>query len=150
MKSIFSILFIVAMMSYTAVAQGAGGISKGSKYVNYKFPDGITTSKTVLFPTSSATTATFVSDSVNVNVKEVYNYVELPAQAATRRVKLSNQTYLSGGEQLVIQGASTNTTPRNLIIQYSGGGPDTLQVTNRTNRIQYYFTGTKWVPVSKY
>lgn len=144
MKNFIILISIITIAFTTAAAQGAGGITKNGKYVNYKFPDAITSSKTVLFPTATATApSAWVSDSLNVNVGEFYSYVALPTIGATRRVKLSTQSYLTGGATLVVEAATSDTTTRSLIIVQPTVS-DTLFL-NKRSVLQLYYTGTKWV-----
>lgn len=146
MKKLFAFVAIIATTVFTVNAQGAGGITKNGKFVNYKFPDAITASKTVLFPTATATApSAWVSDSLNVSCGEFYNYVALPALSATRRVKLSTQSYLTGGANLVLDATSIDTTTQSLIIVQPSGS-DTVGVSSAKTLLLYY-TGSKWVRV---
>lgn len=132
------------LLSANAVQAQAGGIAKGSKYVNWKFPDSITVSKTVTFPTAATLAPTWASDSVNVKSGEFYTYVSLDTLKGTRRVKLSAQSYLTGGAQLVVEAVSDTATRSFILMQAAGN--DTLSVTGR-KRLQLYYTGSKFVPV---
>lgn len=146
MKRIITVLAIVMVIALQANAQ-AGGISKGEKYVNYKFPDSIAASKTVLFPTSTGIAPTWASDSVVVKVKEFYTYISLDTLRGTRRVKLSAQSYVTGGAQVVIE-AVRDTTTRSLIVQHAAGN-DTISVATK-KRAAWFYTGSKFVPYGVY
>ncbi|MCS6935928.1 MAG: hypothetical protein NZM35_12390 [Chitinophagales bacterium] len=140
------IITVMTVISYNCQGQ-AGGISKAGKFVNYKFPDSIAGSKTVLFPTGVSKTAGWASDSTNLKVGEFYNYVLLDTLKGTRRVKLSTQSYVTTGAQLVLE-AVRDTATRNLVV-VQGSGNDTLSITGR-KRMQLFYTGSKWVPVGSW
>lgn len=148
MKRIITVLAIIALCELAANAQ-AGGISKGEKYVNYKFPDSIANSKTVLFPTATGIAPTWASDSVVVKAGEFYTYVSLDTLRGTRRVKLSAQSYVTGGAQVVIEAVRDTASTRSLIVQHSAGN-DTISVNTKRKRAAWYYTGSKFVPFGVY
>lgn len=142
-KIIFAVATMLLVATTSTVNAQAGGITKSGKYVNYKFPDSITVSKTVLFPTATTLSPSYTSDSINVKVGEFYTYLTVPQLTAQRRVRLTNQSYLTGGAQLVVD-ATADGTARNLIVIHSAGS-DTLSVTSK-KRAAWLYTGSKWVP----
>lgn len=137
------LFFAIAVMAVSVNAQ-AGGISKGGKYVNYKFPDSIAVSKTVLFPTATSIAPLWAGDSVNVKANEFYTYVKLDTLKGTRRVKLSAQSYITGGAQVWFE-AVRDTGTQKLILQHSAGN-DTVKVSGQKG-IAVYYTGSKFLPL---
>jgi hypothetical protein len=142
-KLIYAVAILLTMAISIDSSAQAGGITKYGKYVNYKFPDSIATSKTVVFPTATTLAPSYTSDSINVKVGEFYTILTVPQLTAQRRVKLTNQSYLTGGAQLVID-ATADGTARNLIVIHSAGS-DTLSVTSK-RRGTWTYTGSKWLP----
>jgi hypothetical protein len=138
-------LLMAVAFTHEAMAQ-AGGITKNGRFVNWRFPDAITQSKTVTFPTATSLAPAWVGDSTSISVGEFYTYVAPATITATRRIKLSSQSYLTAGAQLVID-AVADTTRSLIIVQPAGN--DTISVpTNK--HILLYYTGSKWVPVGTY
>ena len=146
LKTLAVCAIIITALAFSTTS-GGGGIAKGEKYVNYSFPDSISASETVLFPTYEGKAPAWVSDSANVKVGEFYTYVApTTALSATRRIKLSTQTYVTGGAHLWIE--ATSDSIRNLVIVQSTRS-DTVSVRYK-NSMQMLYTGSVWIPVSTF
>lgn len=149
MKKIVTILFAAILLAGSAQVANAqaGGIIKKGKYVNWKFPDSIAYSKTVVFPTAGRFTPAWQEDSANVNVIEFSTWLRLDTLKQTKRVMLSTQSYITPGAQLVMQAVTDTGTRKLIIIQNQQA--DTISFKGNKN-MSWYYQGSKFIPISQY
>ena len=102
MKRYFPILlgFLIGFCySFTADAQG---ISKAGKKVSFTFPDSLSASKTILFPTYEAISEDYAA-TVAVDVEEFYTFLTLGTLTGNLTLNLTVADHVSAGALLYVK-----------------------------------------------
>ncbi len=102
MKRFFPVilgLLIGVCYSFTVDAQG---ISKGGKKVQFNFPDSISASKSILFPTFQSLSADYAS-TVAADVEEFYTYLNIDTLTGTLTLNLTLAPHLTAGAMLYVK-----------------------------------------------
>jgi len=145
-KLLLAGMAVVALLT-TAIDTNAqaGGITKGGKTQSWKFADSITTSTVHLFPSYESKSGAWTADSFVLKPVHANTFVTLDSLTATRRVKLSANSYFKGGELLYFYAKADS---QKLVVVQSVGN-DTFTVDPK-KRVGYVYTGSSFHPFAEY
>ena len=141
MKKIFGAFALIAITLCTVTETKAQMYYNG-KNVQFKFPRGIDSSKTYLFPTWKYVDQTW-KDTFAITTYDFETYAHMDTIKGTTKVILTPSAYLLPGAKFYLDLKASNDSARTVYVKQGAYNLDTVTVSNTVKR-WYVFDGNKY------